>query len=379
MLSMNILSERTATLNYGKIKNIHNDSHHSSREKTPKLWPILEEIFIEMTSNDVAFGTSIIDRMKILFDSKVVPKEIVDNTHKTRMLCNAIRHKGHEANEIDYIASVESIAKCMHYFSDVVIPLEVECIFNSTITPPVVKQTISQQPKAKTTPPLTIRQKDLVDNPTARLPVTLLLDTSGSMLTDNRIGELNEGIRLFFHSVLEDEVTRYSVELSIISFGRVVNKVLDFANIERQLADFQSSMPLTVKNVTDGTPMGEAVELSIKLLNERKAEYKSSGVEYYQPWLVLMTDGQPTDNISNAATLTSSMVEAGKLSLFPIAIGAGANLVELGRFSPKRAPLQLRGLNFREFFEWLKESAKSTSQSTPGHSINLTPPGWASI
>ncbi len=376
---MSILSERTATLNYGKIKNIHNDINHSSREKTPKLWPILEEIFIEMTTNDVAYGTPIIERMKVLFDGKPVPKAIVDNTHKTRMLCNAIRHKGHEANEIDYIASIESIAKCMHYFSGVAIPPEVECIYNSSIAPPVVKQPVQQPTKAKTPLPLTIRQKDLVDNPTARLPVTLLLDTSGSMLTDNRIGELNEGIRLFFHSILEDEVTRYSVELSIISFGRIVTKVLDFANIERQVADFQSSMPLPVKNVTDGTPMGEAVELAIKLLNERKAEYKSSGVEYYQPWLVLMTDGQPTDNISNAATLASSMIEAGKLSLFPIAIGAGANLIELGRFSPKRAPLQLRGLNFREFFEWLKESAKSTSQSTPGQTINLTPPGWASI
>ena len=128
---MNILSERTATLNYGKIKNIHNDTNHSSREKTPKLWPILEDIFIEMTSNDVAFGTPIIERMRILFDGKGVPKEIVDNTHKTRMLCNAIRHKGHEANEIDYVASVESIVKCMNYFSGVAIPLEVECIYNS--------------------------------------------------------------------------------------------------------------------------------------------------------------------------------------------------------------------------------------------------------
>ena len=376
---MNILSERTATLNYGKIKNIHNDANHSSREKTPKLWPILEDIILEMTSNDVAFSTPIIERMRILFDGKGVPKEIVDNTHKTRMLCNAIRHKGHEANEIDYVASVESIVKCMNYFSGVTIPLELECIYNSNITPPIVTPKIPQQSKAKTPAPLTIRQKDLVDNPTARLPVTLLLDTSGSMLTDNRIGELNEGIRLFFHSVLEDEVTRYSVELSIISFGRIVTKVLDFANIERQVEDFLISMPLTVKNVTDGTPMGEAVELAIKLLNERKVEYGSTGVEYYQPWLVLMTDGQPTDNISNAATLTSSLVEAGKLSLFPIAIGAGANLIELSRFSPKRDPLQLRGLNFREFFEWLKESAKSTSQSTPGQTINLTPPGWASI
>jgi uncharacterized protein YegL len=377
---MSILSERTANQNYGKIKNIHSDDHHTSVEKTPKLWPILETIFIEMTSKDVAFGTSIIDRMKFLYDGKSVPRHIVDGTHKTRMLCNAIRHKGHEANDIDFKESVEALAVCMSYFSGVPIPPEVESIYN----PNVVKAPIVPVPpqvikKANTPPLLTIRQTDLVDNPSARLPVALLLDTSGSMLTDNRIGELNKGIDLFFNSILEDEVTRYSVELSIITFGRVVTKVLDFANIERQVPDFQKNMPIEVNSRMDGTPMGGAVELAINILNERKSEYQSAGVEYYQPWIVLMTDGQPTDSISNATSLTSAMVEAGKLSFFPIAIGAGANLIELAKFSSKRPPLRLKGLNFREFFEWLKESAKSTSQSTPGQTTSSPPIGWATL
>jgi len=376
---MSILSERTANQNFGKIKSIHSDDKHSSVEKTPKLWPILESIFIEMTSSDAAFGTPIIDRMRLLYDGKNIPKEIVDSTHKTRMLCNAIRHKGHEANDIDYKESIESLVKCMNYFSGVAIPPEVESIYNSNIVIPVTQPVAPPVIKVNSPSLLTIRQKDLVDNPAARLPVALLLDTSGSMLTDNRIGELNKGIDLFFNSILEDEVTRFSVELSIITFGRVVTKVLDFANIERQIPDFQKNMPVEVNSPMDGTPMGEAVELAIKILNERKAEYKIAGVEYYQPWLVLMTDGQPTDSISNATTLTSSMVQAEKLSLFTIAIGAGANLVELSKFSPKRPPLRLRGLNFREFFEWLKDSAKSTSQSTPGQSISLQPIGWGSV
>jgi uncharacterized protein YegL len=255
-MSLNILSERTATLNYGKIKAIHNNSGHTVIEKTPKLGPVLEGIFKEITNSDVAFETSFIERMKTLFAKETsTPKEI-----------------------------------------------------------------------------------------------------------------------------FEDEVTRYSVEIAIITFGRVVTKILDFANIERQMDDFKNNMPLTVKNSNDGTPMGGAVELAIKLLNERKAEYKTAGVEYFQPWLVLMTDGQPTDSISNATTLTSSMVESGKLSLFPIAIGTGANIKELGRFSSKRVPLKLKGLNFREFFEWLKESTKNTSQSIPGQTINLpSVGGWASV
>ena len=374
---MRILSERSANQNYGAIISIHNNSNHSSIEKTPKLWTILEAIFIEMTSQDVAFGTPILERMKILFDEKnSVPKDIIDASHKTRMLCNAIRHKGHEANDIDYVGAVEAIAKCMQYFSEVPIPPEVECIFNLNVVAPIIKQATPLQPKAPQ-PKLTIRQKDLIDNPAARLPVALLLDTSGSMLYDNRIGELNKGIDLFFNSIIEDEVTRYSVELAIITFGKVVTKILDFANIERQLSEFQQNMPLSVNSPMDGTPMGEAVELAIKILNERKEEYKTAGVEYYQPWLVLMTDGQPTDSISNSTILTESMIQADKLSLFPIAIGAGANLIELGKFSSKRPPLRLKGLNFREFFEWLKESAKNTSQSTPGQSTSTPPIGWA--
>ncbi len=154
---------------------------------------------------------------------------------------------------------------------------------------------------------------------------------------------------------------------------------MDFAGIERQNKEFKTKMPLIVKNVTDGTPMGEAVELALKSLQSCKEEYSIAGVEYYQPWLVLMTDGQPTDSIENASTLTAELVRKRKLSLFTIAIGDGANLATLSKFSPHRPPLKLNGLNFREFFEWLRESAKSTSQSTPGQAVSLPPIGWATL
>jgi uncharacterized protein YegL len=87
----------------------------------------------------------------------------------------------------------------------------------------------------------------------------------------------------------------------------------------------------------------------------------------------------PTDSIENASTLTAELVRKRKLSLFSVAIGDGANLTTLSKFSPLREPLKLKGLNFREFFEWLRESAKSTSQSTPGQSINLPPISWATL
>ena len=56
---------------------------------------------------------------------------------------------------------------------------------------------------------LLVRLEDLVNNPTARVPVCLCLDTSGSM-GGMPIDELNEGVRLFYEAIREDETALYS-------------------------------------------------------------------------------------------------------------------------------------------------------------------------
>ena len=183
-------------------------------------------------------------------------------------------------------------------------------------------------------------------------------------------------MKLFFNSILNDELAKYSVEICVVSFGREVIKLLDFESIEQQADKFD-----TFNLVADGlTPMGKGVELGLQLLDKRKKRYKDVGVEYYQPWLVLMTDGQPTDDISNATAQTNDLITSKKLSLFSIAIGAGANIRTLSKFSTSREPLKLKGLNFVEFFEWLSQSTKNTSQSTPGDRVKLpSVSGWAEL
>lgn len=239
---------------------------------------------------------------------------------------------------------------------------------------------------------LLLRLEDLISNPTPRVPICLCLDTSGSMGAvtgdykptgetifedgkewnlvtggTSRISELQRGIELFYDAIREDEVAVYSAEISIVEFNNNANCILDFANIERQ-----GSTPKL--QASGNTAMGEGVNLALDLLEKRKDEYKDKGVDYYQPWLVLMTDGESNGSeseLQRAIERTREMVNNKKITIFPIGIGDEAGMETLQKFSPNRSPLKLQGLKFAEFFAWLSKSVSKTSQSTPGEKVQL--------
>lgn len=249
-----------------------------------------------------------------------------------------------------------------------------------------------------------LRKEELVNNPTPRVPICLCLDTSGSMNAvegdcvqtgetiysdgrtwnvveggTTRIAELKKGIDLFYDAILNDEIARYSAEVCIVTFDSTAKKIVDFSTL-----DLQDGVPELIADGT--TAMGEGVNLALDLLDERKQEYKGAGVDYYQPWLVLMTDGQPVggseSELKRAHTRTTDLVNSRKLTVFPIGIGNEADKSALEKFSPKFEPLKLQGLKFQEFFAWLSKSVSKTSQSTPGEKVPLDKEGikdWSQI
>lgn len=218
---------------------------------------------------------------------------------------------------------------------------------------------------------LEIKIGELTENPSARVPVCLCLDVSGSM-DGAPIKELNEGVGQFFAEVRNNKLAKYSADICIITFGSSVQKLVDFRSVDKQV--------IPVLEANGATPMGEAVRLALDTLELRKREYQTVGVDYYQPWLVVMTDGQPTDDLSEAIQRVHEMVNARKLTVFPIGIGANADLVQLGKFSPNRGPLRLKGLAFAEFFAWLSKSIVRTSSTSVGDKVDLPPVAdWATL
>ncbi|QQP88545.1 VWA domain-containing protein [Skermanella sp. TT6] len=229
---------------------------------------------------------------------------------------------------------------------------------------------------------LVLSHHELIENPTARVPICLVLDASPSM-EETHYGDrqtpieaLNIGVQAFYEDISKDEMARYAADIAIVTFSDVSRIDTDFGSVER-------GAPMVSIHGGGGTSIGSGVELALDILERRKKQYKETGVDYYQPWLVLMTDGAPTDQTHHGAgRKVSDMVRQKKLIIFPIGVGSKADMQTLELFSPTRPPLRLQGLCFAEFFKWLSSSVAATSRSTPGEAVKLDVEGikgWAEL
>lgn len=217
-----------------------------------------------------------------------------------------------------------------------------------------------------------VGQPEFVENPENRCPVVLLLDTSGSM-SGEPIEALNQGLITFKETVQEDEQAALRLEVAIVGFGPV-RLVQDFVTID------QFSPPqLQARGLT---PMGEAIEYALDLLESRKATYRTNGIQYYRPWIFLITDGAPNPESpwQNAAQAVKDAEDKRKLCFFGVGV-QGADMETLRQITPAvRPPMLLSGLDFRSMFVWLSDSMKRVSSSTVGGEMVALPPvGWGQI
>lgn len=212
---------------------------------------------------------------------------------------------------------------------------------------------------------------DLIDNPTPRCPVALVLDTSGSM-SGQPIEQLNAGIQLFIDEVKRDDLARWSVDLAVYTAGGSADCIQSFIGVEQIVG-------VSPLDASGSTPLGQATRMALNDLEERKKSYRDAGVPYYQPWLVLISDGVPTDSWKDAAQRARELSAQRKLVSLPIGV-QGADLKVLSQFSSKPA-VALDGLKFRELFQWLSASmARVSASSSSDTSVQLpSMDSWGSV
>ena len=100
--------------------------------------------------------------------------------------------------------------------------------------------------------------------------------------------------------------------------------------------------------------MGEAIVYALDLMEQRKETYKNNGVQYYRPWVFLITDGAPTDSWQNAARRIREMEAQRRMLFFAVGV-AGADMNKLRQIAlPERPPVMLNGLDFTSALKDIK-------------------------
>ena len=114
--------------------------------------------------------------------------------------------------------------------------------------------------------------------------------------------------------------------------------------------------------------MGEGLQMTLNMLEQRKQCYKKAGADYYQPILVVMSDGKPNGDpriLREQTERIRELSEKRRLTVITVGIGNGADMVTLEKLSPKNPPVRLSHMQFREFFAWLSASTEEVSASLP--------------
>ncbi len=213
----------------------------------------------------------------------------------------------------------------------------------------------------------------LIDNSDERAPLVLVLDCSGSMQDDNKIGLLNEGLKTLATELKNDPIAARCGRVLVISFGGDNNVEL--------MGDWTDAMDFNPPDLMAGgmTPMGAAMRCALDEIEAQKGQMRSAGVSYKRPIVMLLSDGEPTDEWQQVAADCKAAESAHKVNVMAIGIGDQANRDILGAFSNKGA-LNLKGLKFKELFIWLSRSIQAVSRAATGGTVQLNPvDSWAQI
>ena len=201
-----------------------------------------------------------------------------------------------------------------------------------------------------------------------RLPVYILLDTSGSMRGEP-IHSVNVGLQSMLSALRQDPYALESVHLSIITFDLEAKVYLPLTPLDQvQLADIDVPS-------AGATFMGAALELLAEQVTQQLQKSTDEVKGDWRPLLFVMTDGSPSDVYAYQQAIPV-IQQLNFASIFACAAGPKAKQEHLLQITDKVVVLDtMDAASFAGFFKWVSASVVVGSSSAGiSGSVSLPPP-----
>jgi von willebrand factor len=185
-----------------------------------------------------------------------------------------------------------------------------------------------------------------------KLPIYLLLDTSGSMHGEP-IEAVKNGVDMLVSTLLSDPYALETAYLSVITFDSAAQQLVQLT----ELPKFQAPQ----LQAAGCTALGGALALLAQRIDTEVTTTTAEQKGDWRPLVFIMTDGKPTDDLQfgleQFRQRKTGMVVA-------CAAGQGADIATLQQITPNVVQLATADSStIKAFFKWVSASISTSSKA----------------
>lgn len=200
-----------------------------------------------------------------------------------------------------------------------------------------------------------------------RLPVFLLLDTSGSMRGEP-IESVNVGLRSMVNALRQDPYALESVHFGVITFDLEAREVFPLTPLD------QVSMPEIKVPASGPTFLGAALEMLAAHVDRDVQKSTTDKKGDWRPLLFIMTDGNPSD-LQTFRDMVPEIQKRNFGNIVACAAGPKADISILKELTTNVVHLDTTdSTTFAQFFKWVSASVSIGSSSAGVNEPTHLPP-----